>query len=171
MPKKSLKILREELQISLESMEILMMTLTQAELENTFPKFQRLKAEILKMFHSIDEYQTFKNELHKSEYEFYQYHLSEMEQLRSSLLLKKKDRKSINFLDDTEAIAWAYQTLNSLPDDPFDVIKVNYRNLVRKNHPDQLLNERIDVEIARFAEERTQDINRAWQIIKKHNKI
>ena len=54
----------------------------------------------------------------------------------------------------------AWKTLNLAPVDDFDIVKKQYKQLVKENHPDK---NRGDT----YAEERLKDINLAYALIRK----
>ena len=66
----------------------------------------------------------------------------------------KSDRKLTN----EERIAW--KTLNLAPVDDFDIVKKQYKRLVKENHPDKNGGDA-------YAEERLKDINLAYSLIRK----
>ena len=71
---------------------------------------------------------------------------------------QRNETKSGYKLTTEERIAW--KTLNLAPVDDFDIVKKQYKRLVKENHPDK---NRGNVQ----AEERLKDINLAYSLIRK----
>ena len=65
----------------------------------------------------------------------------------------------------------AYEILESNKNDSFDVIKNNYRKLVKKNHPDIIQASGADQSIIDMATRRLQEINEAYELIKKDKNV
>lgn len=65
----------------------------------------------------------------------------------------------------------AYEILNSNKDDDEQTIKKNYRNLVKKHHPDILAGRGENQTIIDEATKKLQEINEAYEIIKKNRGI
>ena len=59
-----------------------------------------------------------------------------------------------------------YKILNITPRDPFNVIKRNYRKLVRQYHYDSLISKDLPDDMLAFAEEKLKLINTSYDIIK-----
>ena len=59
-----------------------------------------------------------------------------------------------------------YEILESKETDSFDVIKANYRRLMKEYHYDSLASKDLSQEMLKFAEEKTQNINEAYAAIK-----
>ncbi len=59
-----------------------------------------------------------------------------------------------------------YEVLESNPTDSFDVIKANYRRLVKEYHYDSIASKDLPEKMLRFAEEKTKEINEAYSAIK-----
>ncbi|QIE47360.1 molecular chaperone DjiA [Pseudohalocynthiibacter aestuariivivens] len=64
-----------------------------------------------------------------------------------------------------DAMPDPYTVLDVHPDDPIDDIRVQYRRMVRENHPDQMIARGVPEEAIKLAEKRMVDINRAWEVI------
>jgi len=62
----------------------------------------------------------------------------------------------------------AYAILEASKDDDFSSIKKKYRTLVRKYHPDIVTGQGADQTTIDQANTKLQDINEAYEIIKKH---
>jgi len=60
-----------------------------------------------------------------------------------------------------------YAILESKETDSFDVIKANYRRLMKAYHYDSLASQNLSEEMLKLAEEKTQNINEAYAAIKK----
>ena len=59
-----------------------------------------------------------------------------------------------------------YEILESKETDSFDVIKANYRRLMKAYHYDSLASQNLSEEMLKLAEEKTQNINEAYAAIK-----
>jgi DnaJ like chaperone protein len=59
-----------------------------------------------------------------------------------------------------------YETLESKKSDDFDVIKKNYRRLIKQFHYDSIASKNLPDEMVKFAEQKTQDLNEAYAAIK-----
>lgn len=59
-----------------------------------------------------------------------------------------------------------YEVLESSKTDSFDVIKINYRRLVKQYHYDSIASKNLPEDMVKFAEEKTQSINEAYAAIK-----
>jgi len=60
-----------------------------------------------------------------------------------------------------------YEVLESKETDGFDVIKANYRRLMKEYHYDSIASKDLPQEMVKFAEEKTKLINEAYSVIKK----
>jgi len=60
-----------------------------------------------------------------------------------------------------------YKTLESTKTDSFDVVKKNYRRLMKEYHYDSIVSQGLSEEKIKEAEEKTQQINEAYSAIKK----
>jgi len=63
-----------------------------------------------------------------------------------------------------------YEILESKESDGFDVIKANYRRLVKEYHYDSIASKNLPDEMVKFAEEKTKAINEAYSVIKELKK-
>lgn len=70
-----------------------------------------------------------------------------------------------------DAIAAAYQALGVSKDDSDSDIKKTYRRLVREYHPDKLMGQGLPEEMIKEATERSQEIQTAYDTIKKSRSI
>lgn len=59
-----------------------------------------------------------------------------------------------------------YKVLESNPTDSFDVIKVNYRRLIKEYHYDSIVSKGLPEDMVKFAQEKTQSLNEAYAAIK-----
>jgi len=59
-----------------------------------------------------------------------------------------------------------YEVLESKQTDSFDVIKANYRRLVKEYHYDSIASKDLPEAMVKFAQEKTQSINEAYAAIK-----
>lgn len=69
------------------------------------------------------------------------------------------------------SLAKAYEILGSKPEDNFDVIKQNYRKLVKLHHPDIIKGQGGDDNIIEAATRKLQEINEAYEIVKKDKNV
>ncbi len=60
-----------------------------------------------------------------------------------------------------------YEILESQPTDSMDVIKKNYRRLVKEYHYDSIASKDLPKDMLKFAQKKTQDLNEAYEAIKK----
>ncbi|MCD6259573.1 MAG: molecular chaperone DnaJ [Helicobacteraceae bacterium] len=63
-----------------------------------------------------------------------------------------------------------YKVLESKESDPWDVIKANYRRLIKEYHYDSIASKDLPEEMLKFAEQKTQALNEAYAAVKKHRK-
>lgn len=63
-----------------------------------------------------------------------------------------------------------YKVLESKESDTLDVIKANYRRLIKEYHYDSIASKDLPEEMLQFAEQKTQSLNEAYAAIKKHRK-
>jgi len=68
-----------------------------------------------------------------------------------------------------DAVPDPYTVLGVSPDTPVSEIRKTWRQLVRDNHPDQLIARGVPEEAIQLAQKRMVDINRAWEEITKAN--
>ena len=59
-----------------------------------------------------------------------------------------------------------YAELESSPSDSFDVIKKNYRRLMKEHHYDSLVSKGLPKDMLEFSEEKTKRLNEAYSAIK-----
>ena len=59
-----------------------------------------------------------------------------------------------------------YEILESQPTDSMDVIKKNYRRLVKEYHYDSIASKDLPEDMIKFAQKKTQDLNEAYNAIK-----
>jgi hypothetical protein len=60
-----------------------------------------------------------------------------------------------------------YEVLESSKDDSLDVIKKNYRRLMKEYHYDAIASKGLPEDMLKFAEEKTKELNEAYAAIKK----
>lgn len=65
----------------------------------------------------------------------------------------------------------AYEVLESNPNDDNNTLKKNYRNLVKKHHPDIVAGQGASEDIINQATKKLQEINEAYEIVKKSRGI
>jgi len=59
-----------------------------------------------------------------------------------------------------------YEELESSPNDSFDIIKKNYRRLMKEYHYDSLISKGLPQDMLDFSEEKTKSLNEAYSAIK-----
>jgi len=59
-----------------------------------------------------------------------------------------------------------YKTLESNKQDNFDVIKANYRRLIKQYHYDSIASKNLPEDVVKFSEQKTQSLNEAYAAIK-----
>lgn len=59
-----------------------------------------------------------------------------------------------------------YTVLGLAPDAPLDIVRAQWRSLVRESHPDRMMARGVPEEAVRLAEKRLVAINRAWETIR-----
>ena len=79
----------------------------------------------------------------------------------------KQDSRSKNSTSTNLSLDECYEVLESSKTDSMDVIKKNYRKLVRQYHYDSMASKDLPQEMLKFAEEKTKTINQAYEKIKK----
>ena len=67
------------------------------------------------------------------------------------------------------SISKYYEILQCDVDSSFDMIKKNYRTLIRQYHYDTLASKELPKDILDFAEQRSKNINEAYEVLKKLN--
>jgi len=72
--------------------------------------------------------------------------------------------------DSKKEIELAYQALGMTPSDTDAAIKKAYRKLMSENHPDKLAGKGVPEEMVKLATERSQEIQKAYEIVKKSRK-
>lgn len=65
----------------------------------------------------------------------------------------------------------AYEILEASKDDDVNILKKKYRNLVKKHHPDIIAGQGASQNIIDEATAKLQEINEAYELIKKHKGI
>lgn len=59
-----------------------------------------------------------------------------------------------------------YEVLDSKPEDSMEVIKKNYRKLIKEYHYDSIASKNLPKDMLQFAQEKTQKLNEAYNAIK-----
>jgi hypothetical protein len=75
-------------------------------------------------------------------------------------------RESGSFQTPFNSLDKYYETLESKSTDEFDVVKKNYRRLIKQFHYDSIASKNLPDEMVKFAEQKTQDLNEAYSAIK-----
>lgn len=83
----------------------------------------------------------------------------------------KNNNKSKTYHSRQLTIGESYDVLKCLPNSTNDEIKKAYRELVKQYHPDTLQSKELSEDFIIFANEKLQEINNAYEIIKKHRGI
>ena len=89
---------------------------------------------------------------------------------RQSGSYQYNSNSSNNFSMPHESLNKYYETLESKKSDPMDVIKKNYRRLIKEFHYDSIASKNLPDEMFKFAEEKTQNLNEAYSAIKESRK-
>jgi outer membrane protein assembly factor BamD (BamD/ComL family) len=63
-----------------------------------------------------------------------------------------------------------YETLESSRNDSLDVIKKNYRRLIKEYHYDSIASKGLPEDMLKFAEEKTKELNEAYNAVKEFKK-
>lgn len=63
-----------------------------------------------------------------------------------------------------------YEVLESSRNDTFDTIKKNYRRLIKEYHYDSIASKGLPEDMLKFAEEKTKELNEAYDAVKKVKK-
>ena len=63
-----------------------------------------------------------------------------------------------------------YEILESSKNDSFEVIKKNYRRLIKEYHYDSIASKGLPEDMLQFAKEKTQELNEAYDAVKKDKK-
>lgn len=79
----------------------------------------------------------------------------------------KQESKSQNSTSSNLSLDECYKVLESNKTDSMDIIKKNYRRLVKQYHYDSMASKDLPQEMLKFAEEKTKVINEAYEKIKK----
>jgi len=103
------------------------------------------------------------------------------EDISNALKIKKIDFENLinkfeNFYKNQKAneklsLEKAYEVLQSSPNDDNNTLKKNYRTLVKKHHPDIISGQGASQDIIEQATKKLQEINEAYEIIKKSRGI
>ncbi len=86
------------------------------------------------------------------------------------LVSKFKSFYTQKYNNQVNSIENAYKVLNAKKEDSLQTIKSKYKNLVRENHPDLLMGKGASQSIIEKATAKLQEINEAYEIIKKDRK-
>jgi len=71
-----------------------------------------------------------------------------------------------NFAQPQNTLAKFYETLESQPSDSMEVIKKNYRRLIKEYHYDSIASKDLPEDMLKFAQQKTQELNEAYSAIK-----
>jgi len=71
-----------------------------------------------------------------------------------------------NFTQPQNTLDDYYEILESKKTDSFDIVKANYRRLMKEYHYDSLASKNLSQEMLKLAEEKTQKFNEAYSAIK-----
>lgn len=66
----------------------------------------------------------------------------------------------------TNSLDKYYEVLESSPTDSMDVIKKNYRRLIKEYHYDSIASKNLPEDMLKFSEEKTKSLNEAYSAIK-----
>jgi len=93
---------------------------------------------------------------------------------RTIIIMKQTDKEGNNKshqMNNNSQADNPYKILGCNPSDSDDIIKKNYRILVRKFHPDFVQGKELDDEFIDFATKKIQEINNAYETIKKERNL
>ncbi len=140
---------------------------SRAEMSSLHREFQDTKATILKTFNSLDKYKLFKNESYQDLSTFLEDNIHKLDLLKSKISPPKQPRSN-QLSGDLNS---AYRFLGLSADASDEMLKDRYHEKISKNHPDKVEGIGLDREFSELAKERSQEINKAWKMIKKHRGI
>ena len=80
--------------------------------------------------------------------------------------LERMMNSGVRLSRDGPSLDDAYETLGVSPDAPDNEVKLAYRRLMSRHHPDKLAARGLPEEMMRAATERTQQIKAAWEAVK-----
>jgi len=89
-----------------------------------------------------------------------------VEQRKARFEQRGSSKQSNPFQNSFNSLDKYYETLESKSTDEFDVIKKNYRRLIKQFHYDSIASKNLPDEMVKFAEQKTQDLNEAYAAIK-----
>jgi len=72
--------------------------------------------------------------------------------------------------DSKKELELAYEALGMTPNDTDAAVKKAYRKLMSENHPDKLAGRGVPEDMVKLATERSQEIQKAYEIVKKSRK-
>ena len=79
---------------------------------------------------------------------------------------RKYSYSNSSFVKPVDNLDKHYETLESSKTDSLDVIKKNYRRLIREYHYDSIASKNLPEEMLKFAQQKTQELNEAYSVIK-----
>ncbi|HAZ13109.1 MAG: hypothetical protein A2X86_09965 [Bdellovibrionales bacterium GWA2_49_15] len=159
----------EELLIDLEKL-FGKVDFSRVKMSSLHRDFQDTKSAILKTLNSLDRYQLFKNECYQDFPTFLEDNIEKLLLLRTKISPPKKIHAPSKRLD-VDDLNSAYHLLGCSSAATDEMLKELYREKIAKNHPDKVQGVGLDKEFSDLASERSQAINRAWNMIKKHRGI
>ena len=80
--------------------------------------------------------------------------------------LERMMNSGVRLSRDGPSLDDAYETLGVSPDAPDNEVKLAYRRLMSRHHPDKLAARGLPEEMMRAATERTQQVKAAWETVK-----
>ncbi|MBL0687713.1 MAG: DnaJ domain-containing protein [Sulfurospirillum sp.] len=86
--------------------------------------------------------------------------------LGSQKYQNRTDFKYQNFKQTDNTINKYYEMLESQPTDNMETIKKNYRRLIKEYHYDSIISKNLPEDMLKFAKQKTQDLNEAYNAIK-----
>jgi len=92
------------------------------------------------------------------------------EKFAQSTEYRKYSYSSNSFVKPVDNLDKYYETLESSKTDSFDVIKKNYRRLIKEYHYDSIASKNLPEKMVKFAEQKTQELNEAYGVIKELRK-
>lgn len=93
------------------------------------------------------------------------------QEMKSKFEPQEKEREQTSFTGARLSIEECYEVLEVVPNDSSQIIKQQYRKMVRNYHTDMLSSKELPKDMIIFAEEKLKKINRAYEILKQHKGI
>lgn len=139
---------------------------SRTQMSSLYREFQDIKSSILKTFNYLDEFKLFKSQFYQDSASFLEDNTRKLNLLKARISPPMRSRTR-----PCQKIEEAYRLLGASSEASDETLKQCYREKIAKNHPDKLEGVGLDEEFSLIARERSQEINQAWDIIKKHRHL